>query len=51
LKKEDIFAYEFAGDRYDAGDRLGFLKANVAFALKRQGIKGEFRKFLKGLSI
>ncbi|MBI5237097.1 MAG: UTP--glucose-1-phosphate uridylyltransferase GalU [Deltaproteobacteria bacterium] len=51
LKKEDIFAYEFAGDRYDAGDRLGFLKANVTFALKRPDIRGEFRKFLRGLPI
>jgi UTP--glucose-1-phosphate uridylyltransferase len=49
LKTEDIYAYEFEGERFDAGDRLGFLKANVAYALKRPDLKKEFRKFLKGL--
>ncbi|MCR4287672.1 MAG: UTP--glucose-1-phosphate uridylyltransferase GalU [Deltaproteobacteria bacterium] len=47
LKKEDIYAYEFEGTRYDAGDKLGFLKANVAFGLKHREIKDEFRAFLK----
>lgn len=51
LKKEEIYAYEFTGKRFDAGDRLGFLKANVAFALRRPELKGEFRRFLKGLNI
>ncbi len=51
LKTEDIYAYEFKGDRYDAGDKLGFLKANVAMALKRPELRQEFRKFLKGLSL
>ena len=51
LKKEDIYAYEFEGTRYDAGDKLGFLKANVAFGLKHREIKDEFRAFLKNLRI
>jgi UTP--glucose-1-phosphate uridylyltransferase len=51
LKTEDIYAYEFEGERYDAGDRLGFLKANVSFALKRADIKDEFKRFLKGLKL
>lgn len=50
-QKQPIYAYEFEGDRYDAGDKLGFLKANVAFALKRSDIGKEFKKFLKGLKI
>jgi len=50
-KKQPIYAYEFEGDRYDAGDKLGFLMANVSFALKRGDIKKEFRRFLKGLDI
>jgi UTP--glucose-1-phosphate uridylyltransferase len=51
LKTEDVYAYEFEGERYDAGDRIGFLKANVSFALKRADIKDEFKKFLKGLKL
>ncbi|MBI5237372.1 MAG: UTP--glucose-1-phosphate uridylyltransferase GalU [Deltaproteobacteria bacterium] len=51
LKKEDIYAYEFDGTRYDAGDKLGFLQANVAFALKHREIKDEFMAFLKNLRI
>lgn len=50
-KKQPIYAYEFEGDRYDAGDKLGFLMANVSFALNRSDIKKEFRRFLKGLDI
>ncbi|GMR04163.1 MAG: UTP--glucose-1-phosphate uridylyltransferase GalU [Thermodesulfobacteriota bacterium] len=51
LKTEDIYAYEFEGTRYDAGDKLGFLEANVAFALKRPDLKADFKKFLKGLDL
>lgn len=49
LKKQPVYAYEFEGDRYDAGDKLGFLKANVSFALKSPAINKEFRRYLKGL--
>ena len=48
-KKQPIYAYEFEGNRYDAGDKLGFLKANVCFALKNPNIKKEFGRFLKEL--
>lgn len=51
LADEPIYALEVEGERYDAGDKLGFLKANVCFALKRQDLREEFRKFLKGLDI
>ena len=36
LKEEKIYAYVYEGRRHDAGDKLGFLKATVEFALKRQ---------------
>lgn len=51
LKSEEIYACEFEGDRYDAGDKLGFLKATISMALKRKDIGREFRKFLKGLEL
>ncbi|MBI4948979.1 MAG: UTP--glucose-1-phosphate uridylyltransferase GalU [Deltaproteobacteria bacterium] len=51
LETEEIYACEFEGNRYDAGDKLGFLKANVSFALKRADLKVEFKKFLKDLGL
>ncbi len=51
MDTQAIYAFEVEGDRYDAGDKLGFLKANVNLALKRSEIKTEFRKFLKGLKL
>lgn len=51
MDTQAIYALEVEGDRYDAGDKLGFLKANVNLALKRSEIKTEFRKFLKGLKL
>jgi UTP--glucose-1-phosphate uridylyltransferase len=51
LADEPIYAVEVEGDRYDAGDKLGFLKATVSFALKRPELREEFRKFLKGLDL
>ncbi|MDO8463582.1 MAG: UTP--glucose-1-phosphate uridylyltransferase [bacterium] len=42
-----IFAREIDGDRYDCGNPLGFLSANVALALKHPELKKDFRRFLK----
>lgn len=49
IEKEELYAFEFEGSRYDAGDKLGFLEANVTLALKRPELRDDFRKFLKGL--
>jgi UTP--glucose-1-phosphate uridylyltransferase len=51
LKEQEVYALEFEGDRYDAGDRVGFLKANIALALKRPDIGKELKKFIKGLKL
>ena len=51
VKEQDVYALEFEGTRYDAGDKLGFLMANVSYALKRNDIGGDFKRFLKGLKI
>jgi UTP--glucose-1-phosphate uridylyltransferase len=49
--RHPIYALQFEGERYDAGDRLGFLKANVSFAMKREDLRDEFVEFLKGLKL
>lgn len=48
---ENIFAYRFAGKRYDCGSKLGFMEANVELALKHPEIGQEFAKYLKALKI
>jgi UTP--glucose-1-phosphate uridylyltransferase len=49
LKKEAVYGYLFEGKRYDAGDKLGFLRATVELALKRPDLGKPFRKYLKSL--
>ncbi len=51
LAKEDaVYAYNFAGQRYDLGDKLGFLKATVEFALRREDLGASFRAYLKDIA-
>jgi UTP--glucose-1-phosphate uridylyltransferase len=51
LRKHPIYAYRFEGTRHDAGDKLGFLKATVEFALLRDDLGGPFREYLKSLDL
>ena len=48
-REEGLLGYRFEGERYDAGDRFGYLKANIAFALKRPELAAPLREYLKGL--
>ena len=47
LKKRPVYCYEIKGVRHDAGNKLGFLKATVYFALKRADLAEEFREYLR----
>jgi UTP--glucose-1-phosphate uridylyltransferase len=51
LKTEKIYGFTFEGKRHDAGDKLGFLKATVEFALKREDMGKDFREYLKTLEL
>ncbi len=51
LRSRPIYGYRFEGKRYDAGDKLGFLKATVEFALRRHDLGNEFRDYLKQLKL
>jgi len=46
-EKTDVYAYAFKGKRYDAGDKIGYIKAIIDFALKREDLKGELEKYLR----
>ena len=44
-----VYAYNFTGKRYDTGNKLGYLKATVEFALRRPDLGPQFREYLKKL--
>jgi UTP--glucose-1-phosphate uridylyltransferase len=46
-REEGLLGYRFEGDRYDAGDRFGYLKANIMYALKRPELAGQMRQLLR----
>jgi len=51
LKKRPIYGYEIKGVRHDTGNKLGYLKATVYFALKRAELADEFKEYLRGLKL
>ncbi len=50
-RRRPLYGYHFEGVRHDAGNKLGFLKATVEFALKREDLGGPFREYLKSLDL
>jgi UTP--glucose-1-phosphate uridylyltransferase len=48
-RRAPVFGYEFFGDRYDAGDKLGYLEANIAFGLKHPELGPKLKRYLKTL--
>lgn len=51
LRQESIYAYEFAGRRYDCGSKFGYLQATVEYALEHPEMKERFRAYLKSLRL
>jgi UTP--glucose-1-phosphate uridylyltransferase len=47
VRERKIYGCEFAGDRYDIGDKFGFVRATVAYALKRPDLKDKVLEYLK----
>ncbi len=47
VRERGVYGYEFVGDRYDVGDKLGFIQANVAYALKRPELAEKVRDYLR----
>ena len=50
LNHEAVYAYNFEGIRYDCGDKLGFMKANIEFSKKHPEIGPDFIQYLKSLT-
>ncbi|MBX3293194.1 MAG: UTP--glucose-1-phosphate uridylyltransferase GalU [Acidobacteria bacterium] len=51
LEKRPFYAVRLEGTRHDAGDKLGFLIATVEYALKRDDLGDDFRKYLRSLEL
>jgi UTP--glucose-1-phosphate uridylyltransferase len=49
LKKRPVYACKVEGTYYDTGSKLGYLKANVDFALRDKKLGTEFRQYLKSV--
>ena len=44
-----VYAYGFEGIRYDVGDKFGFIKATIDFALKREDLKEKVQAYINSL--
>jgi len=51
LGERRVMAYRFDGVRYDCGDKLGYLKANVAYAMAHPEFGRAFRTYLRRLIV
>lgn len=51
MKKQDFYACKYDGTYYDIGNQLGYIKANIAFALDRDDIKEDLKSYLHNLTI
>lgn len=51
MKKQDFYACKFKGTYYDIGSQIGYIKANLSFALDRNDIKDELKEYLKSLNL
>jgi UTP--glucose-1-phosphate uridylyltransferase len=45
----ELYAYKFVGQRFDAGDKLGFIQANIHYALKRPELRPQLLRYMKQL--
>ena len=47
MEEEAMYAYDLEGIRYDVGDKLGFLKATVEYALRKEELRDGFIQYLQ----
>ena len=50
LNAEDVYAYCFEGIRYDIGDKFGYIKATIDFALNRDDLKDKVMEYIKKIA-
>lgn len=47
LKKEDVYAYKYPGQRFDTGDKLGYIETIIEYAMEDEGMRSEMQAFLR----
>ena len=47
MDRQAVYAYDFEGNRYDVGDKFGFIKATIDFALDRPELHDAVAKYIK----
>ncbi|WP_436855357.1 UTP--glucose-1-phosphate uridylyltransferase GalU [Staphylococcus caeli] len=50
-RADQVYAYDFEGDRYDVGEKLGFVKTTIEYALKDEKIRDELAEFIQNLDL
>ncbi|MGL6229190.1 MAG: UTP--glucose-1-phosphate uridylyltransferase, partial [Culicoidibacterales bacterium] len=48
-ERQAVYAYDFEGQRYDLGDKFGFIKATIDFALERAELREDLLGYMKSL--
>ena len=48
-QSEQVFAYDFEGERFDVGEKIGFVKTTIQYALKDEEMSEEIRQFIQTL--
>ncbi|HFU7092683.1 TPA: UTP--glucose-1-phosphate uridylyltransferase GalU [Staphylococcus aureus] len=48
---DQVYAYDFEGERYDVGEKLGFVKTTIEYALKDDSMREELTRFIKELGL
>ena len=46
MDRQAVYAYDFEGVRYDVGDKFGFIKATIDFALARENLKEQVEQYI-----
>jgi UTP--glucose-1-phosphate uridylyltransferase len=49
-RRRKVYGYEFSGEHYDVGDKLGFVRATVAYALKKPDLEQKLREYLRTIT-
>ena len=49
LDRQAVYAYDFEGKRYDVGDKFGFIKATIDFALDREDLYDQVSKHIQDI--
>mgnify|MGYP002656025310 CR=1 FL=1 len=49
--KDCVYAYDFEGERYDVGEKTGFVKTTIQFALKDDEMSNEIKEFIKSINL